>query len=83
MFKKTLIAALLCSLIVGCAISEDTEDESEEMSFIAQCDEQYNECVEKCGDPASEICVQQCDEVSEQCYALAPSESEDGTSRED
>ena len=51
--------------------------EVEETSPIAQCDEQYNECVEKCGDPASETCMAQCEAAADQCYAIAQSGTED------
>ncbi len=87
MFKKTLFAVLLLSMIAGCSKTDDVEDmsesESEKISYNTECDEQYNECAEKCGDPASEICIQQCEEASEDCYELVRPESEEDSSDED
>lgn len=85
MFKKTLLAALLFSMITGCSITEETKNvsEEEEISPITQCDEQYNECVEKCGDPASETCIAQCQAAVEQCYVIVQSGTEDVPTVED
>lgn len=85
MFKKTLLAALLLSMIAGCSMSENVENESEseETSYITECDEQYNTCAEKCGDPASKICIQQCEEASEDCYEQVRPESEEDSSEDD
>ena len=83
MFKKTLLAAFLFLMITGCTINEESENESEseDIHLIVQCDEQYNECAEKCGDPASEICITQCNTVSERCYTASQSKIEDDIDR--
>lgn len=78
MFKKTLLAVLLLTILAACSIAEETETMlEEELSPLVQCDERHNECAEKCGDPASESCLAQCQAVVDKCYAIRLSEVED------
>lgn len=79
MFKKTLLVAFLFAMITGCSIREETKNsfEVDELSPIAQCDEQYNECAEKCGDSFPNTCSEQCKVIADQCYAIVLSETED------
>lgn len=79
MFKKTLLVAFLFTMITGCTMAEVTKKSSEadELSPIAQCDERYNECGEKCEDSLSSQCLEQCKAIADQCYAAVMSENED------
>ena len=79
MFKKAFLTALLFSMLTVSSIAEETPNmaEIEELSPIAQCDEQYNACAEKCGDSFPNACIAQCQELADQCYDYAVSETDD------
>lgn len=70
MFKKYFLTALLFSMLSGSLIAEETPNmaEIEELSPIAQCDEDYSKCSEKCGDPSLDTCVDQCTIIADKCY---------------
>lgn len=80
MFKKTLLAILLFSILLVSSKAEDTEGmyEMEELSPIIQCDEQYNDCAEKCVEPTtSNACIEQCQLTADQCYNNVLSDTDD------
>lgn len=70
MFKKTLLAFLLFSIILVSSDAEEAENvhEVEEVSSIIQCDEQFNECAEECGESSPNKCIEQCQLTAKQCY---------------
>ena len=80
MFKKTLLALLLFSILLVSSKAEETEGmyEMEELSPIIQCDEQHNDCAEKCGDPTTpNACIEQCQLTADQCYNDVLSDTDD------
>ena len=79
MFKKTLLAILLFSILLVSSKAEETEGmyEMEELSPIIQCDEQYNECAEKCVDSTTNTCIEQCQLRADQCYNNVLSDTDD------
>jgi hypothetical protein len=85
MFKKTLLVAFLFTMITECTMAEVTKklSEPDELSPIALCDEQYNECAEKCEDSLPNKCLEQCKAIADQCYATVISENEDENENED
>jgi len=79
MFKKTLLSVLLCSLILGSSVAEESNNtfETEENSPIKQCDEQYTQCAQLCGDTIPNACLEQCQILADQCYNNVLSENEE------
>ena len=51
--------------------------EIDEPSPIVVCDEQYNECAEKCEESLPNVCVEQCQQIADQCYHTVLSETDD------
>ena len=79
MFKKPFLTALLFSMLTVSSMAEETPNmvEIEELSPIAQCDEQYNTCSEKCEYSFPNACIDQCQALADQCYDYAVSETDD------
>lgn len=73
MFKKSLLVALLLSIITVFAVSEEIDanvtDVTESNITVNKCDVIYDECMEKCGDDATEECAFKCQTIAEECDA--------------
>ena len=78
MLKKALLVVLVFSMIMDHSIAEESENgfEVEELSPIIKCDEQYNECAEKCEDSILNTCIGKCKAVADECYNNVLSETE-------
>ena len=85
MFKKSFLTALLFSVLTISSLAEEAPnmDEIEELSPIAKCDEQYDKCIEKCGDSSPDECVDKCTEIADKCYDVYLSETDDTPPVED
>ncbi len=70
---------MLFSILSVSSTAEETENiyETEELSPIVQCDEQYNECAEKCGETTHNACIEECQITVDQCYNNALSDTDD------
>ncbi len=82
MIKNFLwIVSLLLAMTLFATAEENNNMSETEESPASQCDLQYNICMDKCGDDASEECAEQCKAAMEQCYARE--EAEEGVSQKE
>lgn len=70
MMKHLLwIVSLLLAMTLFVTAQENNSILQTEGPPESQCDLQYNICMDKCGDDASEECIEQCKKAMEDCYA--------------
>jgi len=77
------IVSLLLAMTLFVNAEENNSIPETEEPPESQCDLQYNICMDKCGDDASEKCIEQCKEAMEQCYAKEDEEQDIPEKEED
>jgi hypothetical protein len=66
MFKKSLIVAVLVSMMSVNVVAEEVEEAPME-GPVTKCDTLFDACIEKCGDDNAEACMDKCQEQAEKC----------------